>query len=223
MGLTIKETRCVLVLGGSFDPVHVGHVALARCLTRLLEPDELRLIPAGQPWQKSALTATSEQRVSMLKLAFEDWTDCPIIIDEQEIQRAEQQQSSYTVDTLRQLRAALGPDTSLIFAMGADQLLNLHTWYQWRDLFEVANLCVAARPGYSLNIASREVAKEWHERLSNAEEMRRQPFGRTTIETDLAVDVSATQLRTELKQHNPTMRLLVPHKVLDYIQQHSIY
>jgi len=223
MGLTANKSRCVLVLGGSFDPVHVGHVALARSLTRLLKPDELRLIPAGQPWQKSALTATSEKRVSMLKLAFEDWTDCPHYIDEQEIQRAEQQQTSYTIDTLRQLRTKLGTETSLIFAMGADQLLNLHTWHQWRDLFEVANLCVAARPGYSLNIKSHEVAKEWQDRLMGAQQMRNQPHGGTAIEADLAIDVSATQLRTELKQHNPTMRLLVPHKVLDYIQQHSIY
>ena len=223
MGLTNNNTRCVLVLGGSFDPIHLGHVALASCLTRRLQPDELRLIPAGQPWQKSALTATSEQRVSMLKLAFEDWKDCPITIDEQEIQRAEQQQSSYTIDTLKQLRAECGADTSIIFAMGADQLQNLHTWHQWRDLFELANLCVAARPGYSLKIVSQEVAKEWHERLTSAEDMRHQPNGTTMIEPALAVDVSATQLRTELKQHNPTMRLLVPHKVLDYIQQHSIY
>ena len=223
MGLKTSKSRCVLVLGGSFDPVHIGHVALASSLTRQLQPDELRLIPAGQPWQKSALTATSEQRVSMLKLAFEGWTDCPLIIDEQEIQRAERQQSSYTIDTLRHLRAELGTEASLIFAMGADQLLNLHTWYQWRDLFEVANLCVAARPGYSLNIRSQEVAKEWQARLMGTQELRRQTHGGTAIEPDLAIDVSATQLRTELKQHNPTMRLLVPHKVLDYIQQHSIY
>ncbi|MBC3863737.1 nicotinate (nicotinamide) nucleotide adenylyltransferase [Undibacterium jejuense] len=223
MGISNIKTRCVLVLGGSFDPVHIGHIALASSLTQLLKPDELRIIPAGQPWQKNALTATSEQRVSMLKLAFENWTDCPLYIDEQEIRRAERQQSSYTIDTLRQLRAELGAETSLNFAMGADQLLNLHTWHQWRDLFEVANLCAAARPGYSLKIASQDVAKEWQDRLMNGKELRSRSHGGTALEPELAIDVSATRLRTELKQHNPTMRLLVPHKVLDYIQQHSIY
>jgi len=223
MGISNHQPRCVLVLGGSFDPVHIGHIALASSLTQLLMPDELRIIPAGQPWQKSALTATSEQRVSMLKLAFEDWKECPLYIDEQEIQRAERQQSSYTIDTLRQLREELGTDTSINFAMGADQLLNLHTWHQWRDLFGVANLCAAARPGYSLKIASQEVANEWQDRLMSGKELRSRPYGGAALEPGLAVDVSATRLRAELKQHNPTMRLLVPHKVLDYIQQHSIY
>ncbi|MBC3884610.1 nicotinate (nicotinamide) nucleotide adenylyltransferase [Undibacterium griseum] len=216
-------TRCILVLGGSFDPVHAGHVALARSLANMLRPDELRIIPAGQPWQKNALTATSEQRVSMLRLAFENWANCPVCIDEQEIQKTRQRQPTYTIDTLRALRSTWGDDVSICFAMGADQLQNLHTWHEWRNLFDVANLCVAARPGFSLDIAAPAVAAEWYRRAVTPDVMRRQAYGGTCIEPELAVDVSATQLRTGLKQHNPTMRLLVPHKVLDYIQQHSIY
>lgn len=223
MGLSRKKPYCVLVLGGSFDPVHLGHVALAQHLCDVLKPDELRIIPAGQPWQKSALTATSEQRVSMLKLAFEAWSDCKLIIDEQEIRRAAAHVASYTIETLRELRKELGTEASICFAMGADQLLNLHTWHQWKELFKVAHLCTASRPGFDIRLATPEVTKAWQERLISPQEMRVKAAGGTYLDSSLAVDVSATQLRKELKQHNPTIRLLVTHKVLDYIQQHSIY
>lgn len=223
MGLSSKNPYCALVLGGSFDPVHTGHIALAKHLYDVLKPDELRIIPAGQPWQKSALTATSEQRVSMLKLAFEEWSDCKLIIDEQEIRRAEAHVASYTIETLRELRTELGAQASICFAMGADQLLNLHTWHQWKDLFGIAHLCAASRPGFDISLACPEVTKEWQERMISPEEMRASAAGGTYLDSSLAIDVSATQLRKELKQHNPTIRLLVTHKVLDYIQQHSIY
>lgn len=217
------QPRCVLVLGGSYDPVHLGHVALARRFTELLQPDELRLVPAGQPWQKSGLVASAAQRVKMLELAFGDLPGPVVVIDRQEIQRALQQQASYTIDTLRNLRSEFGAATSIVFVMGADQLQNLHTWHDWKQLFEVAHLCAASRPGFSLGAAAPEVAQVWQQRARPATELRATPFGGTCLVNDLAQDVSATQLRQELKQHNPTTQLLVPHKVLDYLQQHSIY
>ena len=219
----ISQPRCVLVLGGSFDPVHLGHVALARRFADLLQPDELRLVPAGQPWQKSALVASATQRVKMLELAFTDQTGCQLVIDQQEIRRAGQRQASYTIDSLRNLRAELGDAASITFAMGADQLQNLHTWHDWRQLFEVAHLGAASRPGFSLDALEPEVAQEWQQRARPATELRTTPFGGSCLVKDLVQDVSATQLRQALKQHNPTTKLLVPHKVLDYLQQHSIY
>ncbi|MDE2428762.1 MAG: nicotinate (nicotinamide) nucleotide adenylyltransferase [Burkholderiales bacterium] len=215
--------HCVLVLGGSYDPVHLGHVALARCLTNLLHPDELRIIPAGQPWQKSPLTATAQQRIEMLELAFEDWIGCSISIDKLEIQKALDNQVNYTIETLRQLRSQLGEHVSIVFAIGADQLQNLHTWYQWKDLFSVAHLIAVARPGSSLEIANPDVAAEWKQREMSIHDLRSRATGGTFIEKNLAQDVSATQLRLELKQCNPTTKLPVPHKVLDYLKQHSIY
>ena len=223
MGVNSLPAPCILVLGGSFDPVHLGHLALARCLAEALKPDELRLIPAGQPWQKNALQANARQRTDMLKLAFAEWDLCRFSVDEQEIHRAEQQQASYTIDTLRELRSEYGAQASIIFAMGADQLQNLHTWREWQGLFAYTHLCAASRPGFSLDITTPDIAGEWKKRALTAQEMRSRPAGGTYLERNLAQDVSATQLRTELKQHNPTTRLLVPHKVLDYLQQHSIY
>ena len=223
MGIEISANPCVLVLGGSFDPVHQGHIALAESLALVLKPDQLRIIPVGQQWQKSQFAANSQQRLAMLRLAFEDWQHCPVFFDEQEILRAAKGQANYTIDTLRQLRLEFGEQASLVFSMGADQLQNLHTWRNWQDLLDVAHLCAASRPGFSLDISSPEIAEVWKKNSLSAEEIRCRPAGGTYLERNLAQDVSATQLRTELKQHNPTTRLLVPHKVLDYLTQQTIY
>jgi nicotinate-nucleotide adenylyltransferase len=220
----INTHRCVLVFGGSFDPVHCGHVALAQHFIALLQPQELRLIPTGQPWQKNALVASSEDRVEMLKLALTIEVDVPIVIDQQEIQRAERQQSNISIDTLSQLRTEMGEQTCMVFLIGADQLQNLHTWKNWRQLFTLAHICVATRPGFSIdeNNINREVAKEWSERRATLQEIKLEPAGKTFIAHDLAWDVSATDIRRELKQKQQTTSL-IPPKVLDYIQQHHLY
>ena len=96
----MPNERCILLLGGSFDPVHEGHIGLARYFCTLLHPDELRLIPAGRPWQKPEMSTAPEHRIAMLRLAFADWV-VPVQIDTQEIER---DGPSYAVDTLRTLR-----------------------------------------------------------------------------------------------------------------------
>lgn len=220
----INPHRCVLVFGGSFDPVHSGHVALVQRFATLLQPQELRLIPTGQPWQKNALVASAEHRVAMLKLALTSEVEIPIVIDQQEIQRAAQHLSNYSVDTLSQLRIEIGEQTCMVFLIGADQLQNLHTWKNWRQLFTLAHICVATRPGFSIdeNKINLEVAKEWSERSATLQEIKLAPAGKTFIAQDLAWDVSATDIRRELKQKQQTTSL-IPPKVLDYIQQHHLY
>ena len=133
--------HCVALLGGSFDPVHHGHVALAALFAELLQPDQLRILPA-RPWQKSSLQASDSQRVDMLELAFGGQA-FPVTIDLREIERGS---ATYTVETLRGLRAELGEATSIVFVMGADQLQKLDSWRDWTELFTLANLGVAARP-----------------------------------------------------------------------------
>ncbi len=214
----------MLVFGGSFDPVHSGHVALAQHCIALLQPQELRLIPTGQPWQKNALVASAEDRVAMLKLAFAIEIDVPIVIDPQEIQKAARQQLNFSIDTLSQLRAEMGEQTCMVFLIGADQLQNLHTWKDWRQLFTLAHICVATRPGFNIddNSINSKVAKEWSERSATLQEIKLKPAGKTFIAHDLAWDVSATDIRRELKQKQQTTSL-IPPKVLNYIQQHHLY
>jgi nicotinate-nucleotide adenylyltransferase len=211
---------CIALLGGSFDPVHHGHVALAELFAQLLGPDELRIVPAGQPWQKSGLQASDEDRVAMLELAFKD-AHAPVVIDLQEIER---NSPTYTVDTLRQLRAALGQDASIVFLMGADQLHKLDTWREWQTLFELANIGVAARPGFDLahEALPAAVAEQTKRRLATPEQVRAAPAGLVCVAHTLAVDISATQVRNALRAGCDANALVAP-QVLDYIQQHNLY
>lgn len=212
--------RCIVLLGGSFDPVHHGHVALAGYFVKLLTPDKLRIIPAGNPWQKAGLQATPEQRIDMLRHAF-DRQPVPVTIDRQEIER---QTATYTIDTLRAIRAESGPETALAFLIGADQLLQLNTWKEWQRLFDYAHICVASRPGFAID-ATRlpaAVAGEFARRAATPQQLRTTPHGLTYQATNLAVDISATEIRAAL-QHGYQSDSLIPSKVLDYIQQHHLY
>ncbi len=221
----------VLVFGGSFDPVHNGHVALVKHFVEKLQIQEVRIIPAGQPWQKDKLVANAEQRVAMLEQAFADDLAVPFVIDQQEIERAKHQVPSFSVDTLSNLRAELGPEVSLNLLIGADQLHNLTTWKDWPRLFTLANIVVAARPGYSdqLTDLPTTLAEFWQKVSADIGDLKHHAFGKTYIETELAWDVSATELRKELQQTNgkagqtKQCASLIPHKVLDYIQQHKLY
>jgi nicotinate-nucleotide adenylyltransferase len=213
-------TFCVALLGGSFDPVHNGHVALAALFANLLKPDELRVIPAGSPWQKDGLHTSAEDRVAMLELAFKD-AALSVTLDRQEIERST---PTYTVDTLRNVRAELGPQASIVFLMGADQLQQLDTWREWRQLFDLAHIGVAARPGYSLAEAAlpKAVATELQQRRAPLAQLRNTPSGHAYLAQTLDVDISATQVRAALQRGEQANSLISP-VVLDYIQQHNLY
>ncbi len=209
-----------ILLGGSFDPVHNGHVALGAYFVKLLLPDTLRIIPAGNPWQKDGLTAAAADRVAMLRIAFER-QPVPLLIDCQEIER---KSVTYTIDTLRAVRAELGPQASIAFLLGADQLLHLESWHEWQGLFDLAHLCAAARPGFPSELAQlpAAVAREFTRRAATPEQIRTTPCGLTYLASNLAVDVSATQIRAALQRKEGPAALL-PSGVLDYIEQHHLY
>ncbi len=211
--------RCVAVLGGSFDPVHEGHVALADYFIHWLTPDELRLLPAGNPWQKNGLQADAMHRVEMLRLAFGDQS-VPVTIDDREIAR---EGATYTIDTLRELRAELGGHTSIAFLLGADQLKKLHTWKDWPGLFDYAHLCAASRPGFAIDSAqlAPEVAREFSRRTATPEQMRSTPNGLCCLASNLAIDISATEIRAALQEGSRPSQLAP--RVLDYIQQNQLY
>lgn len=215
-----SRPACIAVLGGSFDPVHQGHVALAEHFARLLAPDLLRIVPAGNPWQKAPLHASASQRVDMLRLAFAQ-ASVPVLIDTQEIER---HGPSYTIDTLRAIRAELVAEASVAFLMGADQLRQLHTWKDWRRLFDYAHVCAASRPGFAMEAAQLplEVAQELERRAGTPEQVRSTPHGFACVTEDLAMDIAATGIREALAR-GETVDALVPGAVLDYIQLHQLY
>lgn len=212
--------RCVALLGGSFDPVHNGHIALGEYFVKLLRPDELRIIPTGNPWQKHGLQASAKDRVAMVQLAF-DRQSVPVTIDQQEIQR---ETATYTIDTLRSVRAELGQEVSILFLIGADQLQHLNTWQGWQELFNYAHICAASRPGFEIDAphVPEVVTSEFARRAGPPEQLRTTTHGLAYIASDLAVDISATEIRSVLQcGHRPES--LIPATVLDYIKLHHLY
>lgn len=211
---------CTALLGGSFDPAHNGHAAIAHFIVVMFAPDELRILPAGNPWQKPALHASADDRVAMAKLAFESLS-VPVVIDRREIERSG---ATYTIETLQELRNELGPQASLILIIGADQLQRLDTWRNWRSLFDFANLCAVSRPGFSTALPAMpdEVRNEFSRRMATPAQMRATPHGLCLIANGPAIDISSTALRETLRQ-GQAESLLLPPAVLDYIQQHHLY
>lgn len=133
--------------GGSFDPVHNGHLAIARAARDALHA-EVALLPARDPPHKAATLADAEQRAQLLELAIEG--EPGLHVDRRELHRAG---PSYTVDTLSDLRAESGPAAPLAWLVGADSLLQLHTWHRWRDLFALAHVVAVQRPGAEVDAA----------------------------------------------------------------------
>lgn len=189
------------LLGGSFDPVHVAHIALASHARRHLNLDKVTLIPAGQPWQRSPLGASPEQRLDMLRIALSDQTGMEI--STMEIDRAG---PTYTIDTLR----ALPGDRDYFWILGADQLENLCTWKDWQEIVARVHLAVAARPGATLN--SPEPLRARLQQLDRDLHMVPMP----------PTDVSATEIRRRMAAGETVDGMLHPG-VAQYIQQHGLY
>ncbi len=212
--------RRIVVLGGSFDPVHAGHVALGRYFCALLEADELRVVPAGNPWQKHGLQASAEDRVAMVRIAFSGMP-LPVTIDCQEILR---ERPTFTIDTLRALRSEYGPEPSIAFLIGADQLLHLDSWQEWQAMFDYAHVCAASRPGFAIDgaLVPAAVQVEFARRAAGVLQLADQAHGLAYLAAELAIDISATTIRNAL-QHGMSPGKLVPAGVLDYIEHHNLY
>ena len=192
------------LLGGSFDPIHLAHLELARCAARQLELDEVWLIPAGRPWQRGTLGADARQREEMVRLAAR--SDPRLRVLDLELRRSG---PSYTVDTLRELRAA-HPGFRFVLLLGADQLENFCTWKDWREIATAADLAAAPRPEHELRPAT-----ELLQAL--------QAGGHRLLHLHMPpLAVSATLVREHAAQ-GLELRGLVPPAVADYIERHHLY
>ena len=127
------------MFGGAFDPPHQAHVALARLAVEQLELDELRILPTGQAWHKARSLSSQEHRLAMTQLAFEDMPH--IVVDQRELMRSG---PTFTINTLEALQAER-PEAQLYLIMGADQLAAFRQWHRWKDILEIAIICIADR------------------------------------------------------------------------------
>ena len=210
--------RSIGIVGGTFDPPHVGHLALARSARDALGLDEVRLMPTGQSWQKASTGASSAQRLAMVRLALKGLDPAErLLADDRE---ALQDGPTYTVDTLTGMRAAFGPDASIVLVLGSDQLHNLPTWSRWQTLFELAHLAVTQRERVSLQGLPEAVEAEVSRRGADA--LPDAPAGGIVFFRMPAVAVSATALRAQLARGERPDGLSPP-AVLDYIDSHRLY
>jgi len=193
-----SAARRVGLFGGSFDPVHNAHLALARAALATLQLDEVRWIPAGQAWQKARPLTDAMQRLAMLQLALSG--EPRFVLDRSEIERPG---PSYTLDTVRALAAAQ-PGTQWFLIIGHDQYAGLHTWNGWRQLLTLVTLAVANRPGE---------LREAHEDVRHCSH-RVVPLP--------MLDVSATVVR-ERAAAGQDISTLVPPEVARYIDSHRLY
>lgn len=229
------------LLGGTFDPIHTGHLAMACTVQEQLKLDQILLLPAGTPWQRQP-QATPQQRLQMARLAAQPY---PFLrVDDREIQRAG---PTFTVDTLRELRLQYGSGTGLYLILGTDAFLNLPSWHHWQELFTLCHLVILARGQTSLPLDQWPLPLQPHqfrvrrpgtptqpEVGSNAPDSgdvqcralwlrdRATPSGWIMELSTPLHPAASSNIRALLRQRQSTDQLL-PKAVLDYIETHHLY
>ncbi|MBP8927133.1 MAG: nicotinate-nucleotide adenylyltransferase [Pseudomonadales bacterium] len=210
--------RRIGVFGGTFDPVHNGHLRTALELVGALQLDELRLIPCHTPALRTRPAATATQRLAMLRLALADCA--PLQCDDREIRRGS---TSYTIDTLRSLRAELGASARLCLIVGADAFAAFDSWKEWDRMVELAHIVVMERPGErpaQSPVLARWVAARAADDIERA--LGQAPCGGILSLQLTQLAISASHIRALLSAgYSP--RFLLPDAVLDYIRRHHLY
>lgn len=220
----MDQRKRIAIYGGTFDPVHSGHLQIARRLTELFEIDQFLFVPARlAPHKQDREVSAGFHRYAMLTLATQE--DARLCISTFELDRPERQ---YTVDTLMQFHSRFGELVDLFFVMGADSWEEITTWREWPRLMTLANLIVVTRPGHDVTTQSpggvnpsmvdiRGLAKD--DVSSLIAEAKPQVF----ISDAVMLDVSATQVRQAARDRNGELEKLVPLTVANYIRKYRLY
>ncbi|OOV86522.1 nicotinate-nucleotide adenylyltransferase [Oceanospirillum linum] len=207
----------IAVMGGTFDPVHNGHLRSALELRQLLALDEVRLVPCHQTPHREQPQRSSQQRLHMLDLAVAG--EAGLYIDDRELRL---DQPSYSVLTLQGLRKELGDEAVLCWVMGVDAFAHFTSWYKWREILTLANLIIMTRPGFEL-VSGSEEKRLWQERAVEVSELYLHPFGKVLpVSLPSQLEISATYIRQQLSQ-GQSVRYLLPDSVINYIGTHKLY
>jgi nicotinate-nucleotide adenylyltransferase len=204
------------ILGGTFDPIHFGHLRMAIDLQEALQLSQVRFVPCYQPVHRKPPEATIEDRCAMVELAIRD--EPGLQVDRCEIDR---QGLSYTIDTVRFLEEKY-PHDALCLILGSDALIGFTSWHEWECILEKAHLIIAHRPHFQLptqgkigKVVKKHATDQW-------EDLHEKKAGCIYFRGVTQLEISATDIRRQfLGQVNP--RFLLPDSVLEYIQAHKIY
>ncbi len=208
------------VFGGTFDPLHYGHLRLAEEACAALQLSRVIWVPSGRPPHRAAPAASAAHRLQMVRLATA--ANTRFVVDPAE---AQSDAPSYTVDTLERLRRVHGKDQPLVLLLGADAFADLGSWHRWRELTSLAHLAVASRPQHAIDPERlpAALAALWRaHRHGEAQALGRSPAGLVIPFTITALDIAATQIRQSLES-GASPRYLLPDPVVDYIRAHHLY
>lgn len=215
----MAASGAVGIFGGTFDPIHFAHLRLAEEVADRLALKQVRFIPSNVPPHRASPSVTPQHRLKMVELAIRG--NGRFVLDDRECRRAG---ASYTVDTLRELRVEIGATAPMYLLMGMDAYNLLTTWSRWRELYALAHIVIAHRPGHVLDLAAldADLAQETRARLADAQAASGEPSGKVTTLDIPALDISATGIRARLRAGH-SVRYLLPADVLDYIESHHLY
>ncbi len=218
----LTKSPLIGIFGGTFNPIHFGHLRMAQELAETLELDQVRFIPAATPPHKASPAVIAEHRAAMAQLAI---ANNPLfILDERELNRAG---ISYTIDTLQSLRDDVGAQTSITLFMGSDAFTKFDTWHRWQEIIELCHIGLVKRPTIQRQPDANKLPKALEIFLhnhytENCDDLHSSPAGFVTMREVTALDISSTAIR-KLLHHKGSVRYLTPDPVLDYIQTHQLY
>jgi len=203
-------------LGGSFDPIHNGHLLPAIEVAEQLQLQQLFLMPNHIAPHKAGSHCSAMQRVEMVKLAVQDVDT--LAIDTRELNR---DSASYTVETLKEIRVQY-PNTPICFLMGMDSLINFDKWYQWQNILNYCHLVVCARPGWKgeFNDTVQDLLN--HHQTQSVDELHQFQSGKIYFQKTVQFDISSTQIRHHIK-HDLNIEGLLPQPIHHYIKRHKLY
>ena len=205
------------ILGGTFDPIHYGHLRPALELLHTLELAEVRFVPCRIPAHRGTPLVTAEQRLALVRLATAGQPG--FVADDRELRR---EGPSYMFDTLTSLRTEVGAETPLVLIVGADAFRDLHTWHRWRELTGLAHIVVMQRPGAAQSLPP-VLAEFATPRVVHAPAaLRQQPAGGVLFQPVTQLSISATQFRALLAR-GQSPRYLLPDPVLAFIHDRALY
>lgn len=206
------------LFGGTFDPVHYGHLRSALEVKNDFGLDEVRIIPCAQPPHRKQPEANAAMRLQMLELAIKNQAGLTIDTRELDRHKLSELTPSYMVDTLKSLRQDF-KDASLLLFIGSDAFKHLTGWHQWQQLFDYAHLVVLTRPGFE----TQGLDDFFNARLAkDIKELAQNPAGKLFLSQVTQLDISATAIRNMIaKKQNPGF--LLPDAVIEYIKQHQLY
>ena len=216
----MKSPAVIGILGGTFNPLHLGHLRMAEELADAIGLEQVRFMPAAHPPHRAEPEVSSAHRVAMVQLGIAG--NPRFVLDTRELERSGH---SYTIDSLISLRTELGEQVSLCWLLGSDAFLGLSSWHRWQELLEYCHLIVAYRPGpaeihadLSPELRSLLGKRQTHDTAR----LHQKPAGHIYLQDITALDISATHIRATLEQ-GLSVRYLLPDNVLAYINQHKLY